>query len=98
MTELAQKRIVCAACKNGEHVVLGARHYDRLMNTAIDILEDSVLTEDWKGQDAVQGFIDQFGKFHDRKEALAIATAAGQVGVYRDKCWPEDELFSEDLY
>lgn len=34
----------------------------------------------------------------DRKEALAVAKEAGQIDIARLKTWPDDELFSEDLY
>ena len=46
----------------------------------------------------VQGFVDQHGIFMDREEALQIAKKAGQLNVDRIKTWPDDELFSEDLY
>jgi len=45
-----------------------------------------------------QGFIDQFGVFMDRFEALQVATDAGQLNVTRAKTHPVDRLFSEDLY
>jgi len=103
MTQLAQKRIVCAACKftleyGNEEIVLGARHYDKRMHATLDIVHQSWEEARWKPEEIIQGFIDQFGDFHDRKEALAIAEAAGQIGVYRPKTAPKDELFSEDLY
>jgi hypothetical protein len=46
----------------------------------------------------VQGFIDQYGVFMDRKEAYAVASAAGQINTRRPKGYPEYMLFSEDLY
>ncbi|HHC1760037.1 TPA: hypothetical protein ACN7E6_005248 [Klebsiella pneumoniae] len=51
-----------------------------------------------KRESEVQGFIDQFGVFMDRKEALQVAREAGQLNIARIKTWPDNELFSEDLY
>lgn len=93
---LAQKRIVCAANKLGETVVCSARHFDRRMHAAIDELK--ALGDERSWAQSEQGFIDQFGEFHDRKAALVIADAAGQLNVFRPKTSPKDELFSEDLY
>ncbi len=42
-----------------------------------------------------QGFLNNEGKFLDRKEALYIAVQAGQL---IRKTFPENELFSEDLW
>lgn len=87
--------VVCAANRsNAGNVVLGARHHDKIMNDTIyAIFEDSAYGMKWE-----QGFIDQWGVFMDRKEALLVATAAGQIGVRRPKGNPADMLFSEDLY
>jgi len=46
----------------------------------------------------IQGFVDQYGVFMDRKEALQVAKEAGQLNIARIKTWPDNELFSEDLY
>lgn len=44
---------------------------------------------------AEQGFFTSTGRFVDRREACAIATAAGQIV---SKTLPADQLFSEDLW
>lgn len=89
-------RVVCAAVSvwdhlNGPLVITGARHFDLLMHRQIARmnLNPALVRE------AEQGFIDNHGCFLDRKEALAVAKAAGQL---IRKTQPEDELFSEDLY
>lgn len=46
----------------------------------------------------IQGFVDQYGVFMDRFEALQVAKDAGQLNIARPKTSPEDRLFSEDLY
>jgi hypothetical protein len=88
--------VVCAAVKYEKSglIVVGARHFDKLMNNIIDRLKDF----NEYSEVPVQGFVDQFGKFMDRKDALQVAKDAGQLNVRRFKTWPEDELFSEDLY
>lgn len=82
--------VVCAANRYGDLIVCGARHFDMVMRAQIKAanIERSV---------PEQGFIDQWGVFMDREEALLVATAAGQINVRRPKS-PGNELFSEDLY
>ncbi len=85
--------VVCAANRarfTGE-LVIGVRHYDALMRQQINN------SESFRGDPVDQGFIDQNGVFMDRVEALAVATAAGQIGRYRPKN-AGDWLCSEDLY
>lgn len=44
---------------------------------------------------SVQGFVTSTGRFVDRFEAYRIATAAGQI---KEKTYPLDKLFSEDIW
>jgi hypothetical protein len=91
--------VVCAANRSELGIVPSARHFDERMVQIIHILhayyngECSKISVQWE-----QGFIDQFGVFMNRTEALAVATAAGQINLRRPKTQPEDMLFSEDLY
>ncbi len=96
-----QRRIVSAAnrfrLKTGGFIVVpGARHYSPDMAAVIDLLEEQLDTRHVYGED--QGFIDQWGEYHTREEALVIATHAGQINTIRQKGAPYDTLFSEDLY
>lgn len=98
---LLQRRIVCAAnhfeLKDGGTVVIpGSRHYSKDMAEVIDLIRDKVVTDHVHGED--QGFIDQWGEYWNRKDALIIATHAGQINTVREKGAPFDTLFSEDLY
>ena len=94
-----QRRIVSAAnryqLKSGETLVIPCvRHYSRehhLILDNLDLISRHVVDDD-------QGFIDQFSNYWTRKEALIIATNAGQINTVREKSFPEDRLFSEDLY
>lgn len=84
--------VVCAAnrAKSTGEIALGARHYDALMRQAIQN------NEAFCGAPVEQGFIDQWGVFMDRKEAHAVALAAGQI---KYRCGGDDgKLFSENLY
>ena len=68
-----QQVVVCAACRNGDIIIAGARHFDQLMRLLILALDKSKLeNKEWE-----QGFIDQFGDFLTRQEAMKIAIAAG---------------------
>ena len=91
-----QRRVVCAANRHHKTKIVfcSARHFDSTMRTQIrranlDMREQSdTLFE--------QGFIDQFGVFMTREEALTVALAAGQR-IYR--CGgDETRLYSENLY
>lgn len=89
-----QPVVVAAACRVGETLVVSARHFDLLMHQQIKQLG---MAKDFRAK-AEQGFIDQFGEFMDRFEALEVARAAGQLNVRRPKTFPQDRLFSEDIY
>jgi hypothetical protein len=89
--------VVCAAVKlrttRGMFIAAGPRHFDAVMREQIDIAMDRrnfSLADD-------QGFIDQWGVFMSREEALIVAYYAKQLGR-RPKGYPLHELFSEDLY
>lgn len=88
-----QRVVVCAANKSKVtgRIICGARHWDSVMRSHCVV--DSKIEYEWKAPD--QGFIDQHGVWMDRKEALAVATAAGQI---KHKHGVSTLLFSEDLY
>ncbi|SAF87642.1 Uncharacterised protein [Enterobacter ludwigii] len=95
---MTQRRVVCAAnrysCTLGGVVVfVGVRHFCPLMRQNMQSWHDVLIRATEK-----QGFVDQFGVFMDREEALKVARDAGQLNISRIKTWPDDELFSEDLY
>lgn len=91
-----QTRIVAAANRYGDIIVVANRHHSPLMNAQLKVLLDAGVIDSLHTRD--QGFIDNYGAYHSRKEALKIALAAGQINVVRPKTSPESELFSEDLY
>lgn len=87
-----EQRVVCAAIRNRKtgKILCGARHYDSIMLQHIRMDVDKT----WK--DAEQGFIDQFGKYLDRREAWEIARKNDQI--IRKLCVECGILFSENLY
>lgn len=88
--EKPQQIVVCAACKMGEHIVLGARHFDKRMRQQMENTSCN-----WKL--AEQGFIDQFGDFITREEAMSIIKKNGQpFSIERNR--GDTVLFSEGLY
>ena len=90
------KRIVCAAIRNSKgRIIVGARHYDGIMHTALNYSTDSA---DWEDRSQItQGFIDQRGNFLTREEAFDIAEENGQIIRL---CGSENtrKLYSENLY
>lgn len=95
-SESTTLHIVCAACKiekDGKEVILcGARHWDRIMHTQADAMGDIKV----KHKD--QGFIDQFGFYLNRKDAMNIVKATGQKFDQERNGGSGDELYSEGLY
>jgi hypothetical protein len=92
--------VVCAAVKYGQVIIAGARHFDMIMHSQLDRMnEDRLIESDGLGE-YEEGFIDQFGVFMDRSEAYKIALAGGQLNKRRLKSGNQGstELFSEDLY
>lgn len=91
--------VVCAANKSTKtgRIVCGARYWDSVMrNMALYVGADGKRKMTFEWQNCKQGFIDQYGQWMDREEALLIAKANGQVKYQTDP--QSKELFSEDLY
>lgn len=82
--------IVCAANRHRESGVIfcGARHFDNLMRGQI-----KAANYPFTGYD--QGFIDQYGRFYDRKEAWEIAEKNGQI---KHQVSTKGTLYSENLW
>lgn len=94
-----QRRIVSAANRytllSGETIVIPCvRHYSKEHQLIIDNLP----LKTKHVIDNNQGFIDQYSNYWTREEALVIAANAGQINTVREKSFPENKLFSEDLY
>lgn len=89
---MVERRIVCAALRHTDGaVILGVRHFDRIMLQQIEAQTE----RDWTGC-SEQGFVDNSGTFVDRKEALHIALEAQQM--IRRYGGDTVGLFSENIY
>lgn len=84
-------RIVMAACLIDNNVVLCVRHHDKFIRDYItrNGVEDRTET--------IQGFVDKFGNFYTREEALIQMKKIGQERYAR--CGGDEfKLYSENLY
>ena len=91
---LVIRRVVCAANRYGELLVCGARHHDKVMNAQIR----AIGKERCKPSEGYQGFIDQFGCFMTRQEAMKVAVESGQQLDMRRNSGNGRDLYSEGLY
>jgi hypothetical protein len=92
------RRVVCAACKHRTMplMLVGARHFDKVMHQQLDVIRKAYpcLNKDWE-----QGFIDQFGEFMGREEAMEVAVKARQpLDIERGCGGDYSTLYSEGLY
>jgi hypothetical protein len=85
-----QQVVVCAAIKVGDLVITGARHCDKIMRAQAAAAGVSLKSPH-------QGFIDQFGDFLTREDAMQIVKDNGQpFDIERNG--GDTSLFSEGLY
>lgn len=90
-----QQKIVCAACSDSTIIICGARHWDKIMNRQFDAIKRT--NPDLRSSKFEQGFIDQFGEFLTRKEAMKVVKENGQP-FDAERNGDDDELYSEGLY
>ena len=94
--EKPQAIIVAAACKHtkSDLICVGARHWDKVMNLQYMNLRPILQNKShW-----MDGFINQFGEFLDRGEAMEVVKESGQP-LNLDRNGGNDLiLFSEGLY
>lgn len=94
--EKPQPNIVAAACKFGPVILCGARHFDSVMHTQIIEMGGVKKLRKQYGHEE-QGFIDQFGTFYNRVDALEVVKKSGQpFNAKRNSS--KTRLFSEGLY
>lgn len=93
MTERSRPRIVCAAVHLADGLVIpSARHFDMTMR----LLIASVGGQKKMQRGAIQGFIDQHGRFYTREEAWPVAVQNWQI--IKRVGGDEGTLYSENLY
>ncbi len=92
--------IVCAACKSityHEIILVGPRHFDTVMLAQLDTLKIAYehMDDQWNWE---QGFIDQWGRFYNRIDAMAVVRNNNQPFNRERNGGSLDELFSGGLY
>lgn len=88
--------IVCAAIRTGNHIITGARHFDEIMHQNVFMYRSVTRSEGFIPWE--QGFIDQFGNFHNRVDALQIVKENGQPFNAGHNRGSSNELYSEEIY
>jgi hypothetical protein len=91
------RRVVASACKYGDFIAVGSRHFSPAMSVLNLIKEEVLIEEDNNGR-AIQGFIDQWDVFMTREEAYEVALAAGQLNTWRIQGHDVEKLHSEDIH
>lgn len=103
-------KIVSAANRYRDYIVVGVRHHCNMMRSHVTLVGSLIGVSsnmEVEGRKALlkyaggpdkeeQGFVDQYGTFHDRKQAYKIALKAGQIK--EGEVQIKGMLFSEDLY
>lgn len=77
-------------------IILGVRRYCPLMRENIADYEAALNAHERMALKMEQGFVDQYGTFMDREEAMKVAVASGQI--MREVGGPSTVLYSEHLY
>ena len=86
------EKVVCAANRLEDGTILaGARHWDEVMRQQAERITGT------RKHNAEQGFINQWGVFLTRKEALAVVKTSGQPFDPK-RNGSTTLLFSEGLY
>ena len=80
--------------KKSDTIIAGACHFDKVMRSQFKAMNESIPY----GLNWEEGFINQFGDFLTRKEAMIIAQQAGQKINYKGCGNSFKTLYSEGLY
>ena len=87
-------KIICAAIHSGNITILGIRHFDNLMRASVRAQN----LEHLKHSEWIQGFVDRYGEFHNREEAMLIVKKNEQIINFGRNGGNEFKLYSEGLY
>lgn len=87
--------VVCAACRFNTFIICGVRHWDKLMHTHFSQLK--ITYPHLKAINFEEGFIDQFGDFLSREEALMVIKESKQ-SFNSERNQSTKILYSEGLY
>ena len=92
-----QRRVVCAANRYKDILLLGPRHWDQTMHTQRALMR----LDDVPSQEFEQGFVNTWGEFLTREEAWEVAMENSQVLRFVGGQAAGDnnlKLYSENLY
>jgi plasmid maintenance system killer protein len=104
MTIDLTRRVVCAANRAEDILLVGPRHWDSTMHTQYDALEMFIEGDMPSRESFEQGFINTWGEFLTRKQAWVVASNNNQiirfVGSQTVESLKDSEtkLYSENLY
>ncbi len=89
--------IVCAACRYGDELFLGPRHWDQTMLAQKKQARNG---DNYRStqHDFTQGFIDQWGRFYTREQAMEAVKESSQPFNAERNSGNGKELYSEGLY
>lgn len=92
-----KRKIVCSANLYHGVLLVGVRHFDPIMQCTIKRfgLEFKI---DGHKYEHEQGFVDQYGVFCDRVEAMQIVKDSGQPFDIKRNGGSDAELFSEGIH
>lgn len=94
---MSHPKVVCAAVRieaepNRVFTLLGARHWDKVMNEHFKLIGDAIIKEE------IQGFVDSRGGFLTRVEAMELVKKNGQSFDFSRNGDQDLELYSEGIY
>ena len=98
------RRIVCAANRYGDLIIPSARHHDKRMNNIISALGgrskllEGVYHKSLEEHRKEQWFIDQFGDYWTREQAMDIVKMNEQPIINEERIGSDTLLYSEHLY
>jgi hypothetical protein len=96
--EVDTRRVIAAACKYGDVIFVGVRHYDPIMVAQIRSLSEYDEVRMMNRGEVVQGFIDNHRNFLTRKEAMLLVIDSGQPFDKQRNGGNGDELYSEGVW
>lgn len=91
--------VLLAACRYGDYITaVGVRHYDLHMHQQLDLCDEDELQERRRADVVSQGFIDRWGNYLSREEALTLVKDTKQMFSFRCQSGCDDVLYSEGIH
>lgn len=90
------RKVVAAACKQGDIILVGVSHFDTWMLSQLDAMKSeysNMSPAKW-----IQGFIDNRGNFLTREEAMILVKESGQEFDIERNGGQDKKLYSEGVW